>query len=251
MVDSVTLASWIEGMDLRVERSGEDLRVREHVGNAGELVVARTSPETWHVAHERTIPVDSLKADVDVPWEDDDPVAVLRRSVGEVAALFPLVEGSTRENGSDATVVLRAPVFDDGLTRQAFALTLSSLLGAAGALDRVLVSRAEQLEEWQRFEARSREREEELRGILQPLRPGPEPTVEAPAAATAFVPTHESTRSTPAWSAPDSGAPPVATIDPRVPVQVLERRGDWANVLCANGWSGWIDGRALVERRPG
>ncbi|MDX3129574.1 hypothetical protein PV367_07125 [Streptomyces europaeiscabiei] len=49
----------------------------------------------------------------------------------------------------------------------------------------------------------------------------------------------------PAWEAPDPSYPTVA-LDPLLPVQLLERRGDWGHVLCANGWSAWIDGRLLV-----
>ncbi|MET8244445.1 hypothetical protein ABZV31_08475 [Streptomyces sp. NPDC005202] len=49
----------------------------------------------------------------------------------------------------------------------------------------------------------------------------------------------------PAWEAPDPDRP-TAPLDPLLPVQLLERRGDWGNILCANGWSAWVDGRRLV-----
>ncbi|MEI5525401.1 hypothetical protein WB401_12600 [Streptomyces brasiliscabiei] len=48
-----------------------------------------------------------------------------------------------------------------------------------------------------------------------------------------------------AWDAPDQSRPTVA-LDALLPVQLLERRGDWGRVLCANGWSAWVDGRLLV-----
>lgn len=53
------------------------------------------------------------------------------------------------------------------------------------------------------------------------------------------------------WSAPDPSQPSVP-LDPLLPVQVVDRRGDWARVLCSNGWSTWVDGRLLVAvpRRP-
>ncbi|MDI3408804.1 hypothetical protein [Streptomyces cavernicola] len=47
------------------------------------------------------------------------------------------------------------------------------------------------------------------------------------------------------WSAPDATRPMVA-LDPLLPVQVIERRGDWARALCSNGWSAWVDGRLLL-----
>lgn len=62
-----------------------------------------------------------------------------------------------------------------------------------------------------------------------------------------FIPTHVvPPGGLPAWEAPDPSYPTVA-LDALLPVQLLERRGDWGRVLCANGWSAWIDGRLLVS----
>ncbi|MEY9841661.1 hypothetical protein [Streptacidiphilus sp. EB103A] len=47
------------------------------------------------------------------------------------------------------------------------------------------------------------------------------------------------------WAGPDPSQPSTA-LDPLLPVQVLERRGDWTRVVCANGWAAWVDGRLLV-----
>ncbi|MER5432495.1 hypothetical protein [Streptomyces sp. NPDC002588] len=49
----------------------------------------------------------------------------------------------------------------------------------------------------------------------------------------------------PAWEAPDPARPTVP-LDPLLPVRLLERRGDWGHVQCANGWEAWVDGRHLV-----
>ncbi|MFF4546961.1 hypothetical protein [Streptomyces sp. NPDC001435] len=49
----------------------------------------------------------------------------------------------------------------------------------------------------------------------------------------------------PAWEAPDP-ARPTLPLDPLLPVQLVERRGDWGHIRCANGWSAWVDGRYLV-----
>ncbi|WP_406480995.1 hypothetical protein [Streptomyces platensis] len=53
------------------------------------------------------------------------------------------------------------------------------------------------------------------------------------------------------WSAPDT-TQPSAPLDPLLPVQIIDRRGDWALALCSNGWSTWVDGRLLlaVPREP-
>ncbi|MEV7171856.1 hypothetical protein ACIPRL_13945 [Streptomyces sp. NPDC090085] len=48
-----------------------------------------------------------------------------------------------------------------------------------------------------------------------------------------------------AWEVPDVSRP-TAPLDAFLPVQLLSRRGEWAEILCANGWSAWVDGRLLV-----
>ncbi|WP_328370549.1 hypothetical protein OG800_46065 [Streptomyces sp. NBC_00445] len=65
-------------------------------------------------------------------------------------------------------------------------------------------------------------------------------------ATTGFRPTHVVPQhGMSAWETPDPARPSVA-LDPLLPVQLVERRGDWGHVLCANGWSAWVDGRCLV-----
>ncbi|MFI7237562.1 hypothetical protein [Streptomyces cyaneofuscatus] len=50
----------------------------------------------------------------------------------------------------------------------------------------------------------------------------------------------------PAWEVPDA-ARPTGPLDALLPVQLAERRGDWAYVVCSNGWAAWVDGRLLVS----
>ncbi|KPI13420.1 protein of unknown function DUF1058 [Actinobacteria bacterium OK074] len=62
-----------------------------------------------------------------------------------------------------------------------------------------------------------------------------------------FHPTHVVPRDgLPARETPDPDAPAAATLDALLPVQLVDRRGDWGRVVCANGWSAWVDGRLLV-----
>ncbi|WP_317440821.1 YrhB domain-containing protein [Streptomyces collinus] len=92
------------------------------------------------------------------------------------------------------------------------------------------------------------------------------PAVHAPATATSaaatappppptpqgkeFTPTHLVPQGgMPAWAAPDPTLEPVARIDARVELQLLERAGDWAHIVCSNGWSAWVDSRAMEEIR--
>ena len=50
----------------------------------------------------------------------------------------------------------------------------------------------------------------------------------------------------PAWTSPDPAAAPVTHLDGRLPVEVVQRAGEWAWIHCSNGWTGWVDGRLLV-----
>ena len=66
-----------------------------------------------------------------------------------------------------------------------------------------------------------------------------------------FVPTHTVPASgTRAWETPDGSGPAAARLDPGLEVQVVERKDDWAKILCSNGWAAWVDGRRLVELAP-
>jgi hypothetical protein len=47
------------------------------------------------------------------------------------------------------------------------------------------------------------------------------------------------------YETPDASRP-TAPLDPGLRVQVTENLGDWAHVVCDNGWSAWVDGRLLV-----
>ncbi|MER7000316.1 hypothetical protein [Streptomyces sp. NPDC000410] len=71
-------------------------------------------------------------------------------------------------------------------------------------------------------------------------------TTVAAATAPGFRPTHVVPGAgLPTWESPDTGRPS-APLDPFLPVELVDRRGDWGRVRCANGWSAWVDGRLLV-----
>ncbi|MEV1055325.1 hypothetical protein [Streptomyces sp. NPDC049887] len=67
-----------------------------------------------------------------------------------------------------------------------------------------------------------------------------------PTSVPGFSPTHVVPGDgMPTWQAPDVSSPSVP-LDPFLPVELVDRRGDWGRVMCANGWSTWVDGRLLV-----
>jgi hypothetical protein len=68
---------------------------------------------------------------------------------------------------------------------------------------------------------------------------------------TEFRPTHVAPLDgLPTWAGPDPSEPS-AWLDALLPVQVVDRQGDWAHVLCANGWAAWADGRLLIALPDG
>ncbi|MFB7663146.1 hypothetical protein ACFC1R_04245 [Kitasatospora sp. NPDC056138] len=70
----------------------------------------------------------------------------------------------------------------------------------------------------------------------------------------AFRPTHVVPEDgLPTWAGPDPSRPS-ARLDPLLPVRLTDTSGNWARIVCANGWSAWVDGRLLValpNRPPG
>jgi len=48
-----------------------------------------------------------------------------------------------------------------------------------------------------------------------------------------------------AWARPDGSLAPVARLDPYLDVRLVQRHNDFAQVICENGWSCWVDGRLL------
>lgn len=62
-----------------------------------------------------------------------------------------------------------------------------------------------------------------------------------------FVPTHLVPPSGLAtWPEPDPAKPEGTPLAAGVEVQVVERRGEWARVLCSTGFAAWVDARPLV-----
>jgi hypothetical protein len=57
----------------------------------------------------------------------------------------------------------------------------------------------------------------------------------------------------PCWAQPDGRAQPTNRLDGGLEVAVLQRHGQWAEVLCQNGFRAWVDGNLLASkpRRPG
>jgi hypothetical protein len=266
MTAAATLSSWLEGLGLEVKEvggsPGDRLSVIPAHDGDPSLSVQRSDPATWEVVHDRRVEASVLTSDWHAPWDTDPPSAVVGRAVQEVAYGFPLVESDTHDEGDDVAVRFHAPVFDEGLTRQAFVLTVSAVLNAARVLDLVMARRAEDRATWQEFEATSDQREREQQQLIdrmsepgagpeatEPVAPAsPTPSSEGTLPGADWSPSHVVTRRAKAWALPDPAGARVGELKRRVPVQLVERQGEWARVVTSNGWSGWIDSRDLKAR---
>lgn len=266
MTDAATLRSWLEGLGLEVKDAGgtsqDHLSVMPTDGADPSLAVQRSDPGIWEVVHDRRVEGSVLTTDWHAPWDTEPPADVVNQAAREVAYSFPLVESETRDEGSDVAVRFRAPVFDEGLTRQGFVLTVSAVLKVAQVFDLVLTRRTQEMADWKEFEANSEQREQEQEELIDriteaPATPdstdpvAPVPQTPSPAdtvPAVAWSPTHAVTRRAKAWAQPDPAGARAGELKRRVPVQVVERQGDWARVVTSNGWSGWIDSRDIKAR---
>jgi Bacterial SH3 domain len=273
LMNADVLRTWIEDLGLTVKpgagASGTELHVTPADADEPGLVVRPRDPGAWEVVHERQIPASIARSTWQAPWDTGSPAAAVDKVVRQVACGFPLVEAQTRDDGGDIRVWFRAPVFTEGLARQALTLTVSSVLKAAAAFDLITAQRAEELKALREFDAEAEQRAREQQKLIGRMSPTPAAQATAPMAAVppnapmaapaaapaasptaAWTPSHEMKRRAQAWAQPDPNAAVAVagTLQKRVPVQVLERRGDWAHIKCSNGWSAWIDAGGLKAR---
>lgn len=86
---------------------------------------------------------------------------------------------------------------------------------------------------------------------------GPPPPMAAapppppPPSAPTWVPTHTvPAEGLPAWATPDPSAPPVTTLDARLPVRLDRVDTGWGHLTCSNGFTCWVD-VARLDELPG
>src|SRR5438445_5035648 len=125
--------------------------------------ITRKDPEAWELLYQRRLTASEVNMEWSVPEgapttpevSSLGPVDVLARALHQTALAFPLVRARLNSLGDSVEVRFAATVFDDGLTHQSFALTLSGFLNAVETFDLVRSLRAEQRAALTEFEARS------------------------------------------------------------------------------------------------
>jgi hypothetical protein len=283
MADEAIIRRWAKdlGLDSQSDEEDGDTDVMVRGENGTRFEIARADAQTWEIRHRRRLSASEVEREWSIPEDAPavgdvrslSPTALLARALHQLALPFPLVTTRVSIEGEHVEVELAAVSYDEGLTRQAFALTLSGLVNAVETLDLVLSSRAEQLEVSAELNARAEARLQEFTSSLTPEgidvavggaqreAPSRQAQEEAPsgadlapppaAPAAGWAPTHVAPPGGMyAWTEPDPNQAPASTLPPGLELRTVEMLGAWARVEAVNGWIGWVDGRALVER-PG
>ncbi len=153
-----------------------------------------------------------------------------------------MVRGTVDSADGAVTTTIEYPIFREGINRQTFLLAVRDVAGTVDALNEAMVATSEPAAEPEPAEAA----EEEV--------PPVESTEELPAPSTdagadrPWAPTHAvPSGGMNAWAEPDPSQSPTAALQPRVELRVDEMRGAWAHVTGSNGWTGWVDGRRLLQ----
>jgi hypothetical protein len=133
---------------------------------------------------------------------------------------------------SGVTITVTNHVYVDGLSRQSLITALHELVGAVDRIGKQPLSETR---------------------IQEPVETAATDTSQTDTTATAiettsgWSPTHRvPSAGMRAWAEPDPSQQPTTRLEPAVELVVSEQRGDWANVVGSNGWTGWVDARQLL-----
>jgi len=167
VADKATLESWSRSIGLQVRGGDQD----------GELVVAsldggpstllrRAGNEGWELVHDRRTTAAALKQAWLAPTDDASPLEVVAALVKRIASTYPLVDAELATSGENVRLRFSAPIYDEGLSKQTFLLTLSSFRKAVEAYDTAAAARADDLTALAEFQAQAdavvRRQQEEL-----------------------------------------------------------------------------------------
>jgi hypothetical protein len=245
MADDLTLQRWATALGLGAPAHHDGRFTMSTADPPVAVEFEHRDVGAWELRVRLRVPHSDIERAWAVPDPDpvtvgtrSEPADVFGREVRQIASMFPLVDGRVTGDADAVTVQFVTSVFEEGLNHQSFALTLWSLLHTV-----------EEFELVHSLRARQHAALDGLRSALPSdtfdTAPAPRHAAERP---TSWTPSHEVTRRSRTRAQPDPDSPTTATLERRIPVQLLERRGEWAHVLCSNGWTAWIDARDLTPR---
>ena len=132
---------------------------------------------------------------------------------------------------SGVTITVTNHVYVDGLSRQSVISALHELVAAVDTIGKQTVSETRVQEP---VKAAATEPPQENNAVTE-TQIGWTPTHRVPPTGMR------------AWADPDPSLQPTTRLEPAVELVVSEQRGDWANVVGSNGWTGWVDARQLLQ----
>ncbi|HEV3123028.1 MAG TPA: hypothetical protein VG266_00445 [Candidatus Dormibacteraeota bacterium] len=223
LLDRITAACTTAGIGVARGDDGRSLRAQDE----GVDLTITLDPMGAVVRHAMHIPDDVFgwaipgSPSMPMPTAEDVVARVVESRWGPLSA-----EVRRAESGHD--VVLECLLDTEVMTRASLRAALHEVAKTRRVLDRLI--------------ADDRAQRAAIADLMPPAALAAPPVPSAPA----WLPTHRvPAEGMPTWPAPDPSSPQGPRLDARLTVQVVEHRGDWARIVCSNGWSTWVDARTL------
>lgn len=156
MIEITTLKTWVEGLGLRVK--GESTAAALQVGlpalGSPLFTIKSERSNFWQITHQRRIADSTVNSEWGIGEPPEPPIALLTKAVQHLAMGFPLLSAQVSRSESNVVIEFKAPIYGDGLTRQAFMLTVSSVVKSVEAFDALSAHRTRQIEVWKELEVK-------------------------------------------------------------------------------------------------
>jgi len=182
MTDATTFGAWMRDAGLDVQAGSQPGELRATTPNATGLVLRPRSADVWELVHERSTTRAAVRATWQAPADERDPVGVLADIIRRLALSHALVEAELTTAGDELRLRFSAPVHPEGLCKQAFLSTLSSLIKVVESHDLAAGARADDLaalvELQRQTDAYLRQQQDELARISQQTAPPPPPPAQ-------------------------------------------------------------------------
>jgi hypothetical protein len=163
-----------------------------------------------------------------------------------VDARWGPLRASSHRNGSGHDVVIECAIPDDGVSHNAFTAARCEVIKTRHILDRILTDDQRLHEAALAKVSLASAATTQPPVTVTPVQQPPSAPIVPTSTSAPWAPTHRVPgQGMSTWQAPDPSSSQGPHLDARLEVQVVEHRGDWARVVCSNGWSAWVDARTL------
>lgn len=149
MIEIKTLKIWVEELGLRVkgESTADILQVALPALNAPVFTIKSERTDWWQITHQRRIAGSKVNSEWEIGGEPSEPpITRLTIAVQHLATGFPLLSVHVSRSEPNVVIEFKAPIHGDGLSRQAFMLTVSSIVKSVEAFDALSAHRVRQIQ---------------------------------------------------------------------------------------------------------